>query len=65
MKKAFTLVCALLLGATLSLAQSTSGSPGEKTGTSATKGKKHHHHKHGKRSKKGSAATNTGGQPPK
>ena len=68
MKKLFTLVCALVLSATLSFAQtgSTSGqapASGDKTAdTGSTKsGKKHKgthaHHKGGKKSKKSSTDT--------
>lgn len=65
MKRLFTLVCALFLGATLSFAQAGGGSTG-KTGEDkgATEGKKEHKggkkgHKGGKKSKKGAGDTGT------
>ncbi|HEY6350951.1 MAG TPA: hypothetical protein VI636_16230 [Candidatus Angelobacter sp.] len=66
MKKLFTLVCALLLGATLSFAQTGTGSTGSQTTT--TSGKKAHKggkkgHKGGKKGKKNSGGTTT--PPPK
>ncbi len=67
MKKVFTLVCTLFLGAALSFAQtggSTTGTPSQDAGkTTTTKGKKHHHHKGGKKHKKGDGASTT--TPPK
>ncbi len=67
MKKVFTLVCTLFLGAALSFAQTgggTTGTPSQDAGkTTTTKGKKHHH-KGGKKHKKGDGA-NTGTTPPK
>ena len=60
MKRLFTLVCALFLGATLSLAQAGGGSTGtQKPGADkgATEGKKEH--KGGKKSKKGAGDTGT------
>ena len=74
MKKFLTIVFAMLLGATLSVAQATGGStdktaPSGKT-TTSTKGKtkaktkaKSHSKKGGKKSKKSSGGTTT--QPPK
>ena len=68
MKKVFTLVCTLVLGATLSFAQAGGGTTGG-TGTSTTDtGKKGHKggkkgHKGGKKSKKGSSGSTT--PPPK
>jgi hypothetical protein len=63
MKKLFTLVCTLLLGASLSFAQATGGSTD--TGKPTTKGKKHNHggKKGGKKHKKGDGSTTT--PPPK
>ena len=69
MKKLFTLLCTLVLGATLSFAQAGTGSTGGQTGTTSTDtGKKGHKggkkgHKGGKKSKKGSTSTTT--PPPK
>jgi len=68
MKKLFTLVCALFLGATLSFAQAGGGSTGSDT-TTTTSGKKGHKggkkgHKGGKKHKKG-AGDNTTTPPPK
>ena len=70
MKKLFTLVCTLVLGATLSFAQAGGGSTGGTgTGTSATDtGKKGHKggkkgHKGGKKGKKSSGGSTT--PPPK
>jgi len=64
MKKLFTLLCTLALGATLSFAQAGGGTTGSTgTGTSTTDtGKKGHKsgkkgHKGGKKSKKGSTST--------
>ena len=55
MKKVFTLVCTMFLGAALSFAQAGGGSTGTgqdagKAPATTTKGKKHHkgHHKHKK-----------------
>lgn len=67
MKKLFTLVCTLVLGATLSFAQTGTGSTGTGTGTT-TSGKKGHKggkkgHKGGKKGKKGSGGSTT--PPPK
>jgi hypothetical protein len=67
MKKLLTIVFAMLLGATLSVAQATGGST-DKTApagkTTTTKGKtKSHAKKGGKKSKKSSGGTTT--QPPK
>jgi len=69
MKKVFTLVCTMFLGAALSFAQAGGGSPGTgqdagKAPATTTKGKKHHHHKGGKKHKKGDGA-NTGTTTPK
>jgi len=64
MKKLLTIAFAMLLGATLSVAQATGGStgstdkPADKTTTKAAK--KSHHHKGGKKSKKSSGSGNTG-----
>jgi hypothetical protein len=70
MKKLLTIAFALLLGATLSVAQAGSGSTdkgaGDKASTSTTdtkSGKKAHHHKGGKKGKKSSGGTTT--PPPK
>jgi hypothetical protein len=67
MKKLVTLVFALLLGASLSLAQTGGGSTGDQSNngkTTTTAGKKGHKsgkkgHKGGKKSKKGSSNTST------
>ena len=66
MKKLFTLVCTLVLAATLSFAQTGTGSTGAPATT--TSGKKGHKggkkgHKGGKKSKKGSTSSTT--PPPK
>ncbi|HEY6248595.1 MAG TPA: hypothetical protein VI685_01465 [Candidatus Angelobacter sp.] len=68
MKKLFTLVCALVLGATLSFAQAGGGTTGSNEPTT-TSGKKAHKggkkgHKGGKKGKKG-AGTDTTTPPPK
>ena len=68
MKKLFVLACALVVGASMSLGQGTTGSTDTKTGTTTTtttKGKKHHHHKGGKKHKKSDGNTNTGTTNPK
>jgi hypothetical protein len=67
MKKLFTLVVTLLLGATLSFAQ-TGGDKAADSGKAdtTTKGKKHHHGKKGgKKGKKGSAGDSGGTTAPK
>lgn len=66
MKKLFTLVCALMLAATLSFAQAGGGSTGSEPTT--TSGKKGHKggkkgHKGGKKGKKSSGGSTT--PPPK
>ncbi len=61
MKKLLTFVFATLLGASLSFAQATGGTPAT-TGTpkaGTTKTKTHHHHKGGKKGKKSSGGTTT------
>ena len=69
MKKLFTLVCTLMLGATLSFAQAGGGSTGKPSDTTQTDtGKKGHKggkkgHKGGKKGKKGSGGSTT--PPPK
>jgi hypothetical protein len=66
MKKLLTIVFAMLLGASLSFAQGTSGDKTTKTGTTESKtGKKAKTkgHKGGKKGKKSSGGTTT--QPPK
>jgi hypothetical protein len=70
MRKLLILVCALAVGASMSLAQATGGSPGKSadtgkttSGKKATKTKKGH--KGGKKGKKGSGDTNTGTTNPK
>jgi len=68
MKKLLTIVFAMLLGATLSVAQATGGStdktaPSGKTTTSTKAKTKSHAKKGGKKSKKSSGGTTT--QPPK
>lgn len=69
MKKLFTLVCTLVLGATLSFAQNTGGSKGKPADTTQTDtGKKGHKggkkgHKGGKKGKKSSGGSTT--PPPK
>lgn len=67
MKKLFTLVCTLVLGATLSFAQTGTGSTGSQP-TTTTSGKKGHKggkkgHKGGKKGKKSSGGSTT--PPPK
>lgn len=68
MKKVFTLVCTMLLGASLTFAQAGGGTPGaqgqDAGKTTTTKGKKHKGHKGGKKHKKGDSA-NTGTTTPK
>lgn len=64
MKKLFTLVCAMLLGATLTFAQTGGGTTGTDKGsadTSSTSGKKggKKGHKGGKKSKKGAGDSGT------
>jgi len=67
MKKLLTVVCALVLSASLALAQATGGTTGSTgttgtdTSTTTTTGKKHHkgHHKGGKKHKKGDSTTTT------
>lgn len=63
MKKLFVCAITVLLGASLSFAQ-TGASTGDKTDKTETKGKKHHH-KGGKKSKKGSSRTSSGSTTPK
>jgi len=67
MKKLFTLVCALLLGAALSFAQAGGGTTGADT-TNKTEGKKAHKggkkgHKGGKKHKKGDKGGDTAAPP--
>lgn len=67
MKKLFTFVFTMLLGASLAFAQAGGGSTGTDTGkepATTTKGKKHKGHKGGKKHKKGDSA-NTGTTTPK
>jgi len=64
MKKLFTLLCTLVLGATLSFAQTGGGSTGTQDTSKQTEGKKAHKggkkgHKGGKKSKKGQGDTST------
>ena len=61
MKKLFVFAMTMLLGASLSFAQT--GGPTKDPDKNDTKGKKHHHHKGGKKGKKGSGGTTT--PPPK
>ncbi|HLJ29618.1 MAG TPA: hypothetical protein VKY85_23115 [Candidatus Angelobacter sp.] len=61
MKRLFTFVITMLLGASLAFAQGTTGSEGKTTGKKATKTKKAH--KGGKKSKKSSGGSTT--PPPK
>ena len=68
MKKLFTLLCTLVLGATLSFAQAGGGTTGTTGQDTSSTGKKGHKggkkgHKGGKKSKKGNSGTNT--PPPK
>jgi hypothetical protein len=63
MKKLFTFVFTMLLGASLAFAQATGGSTDTTTKAPTTKGKKHSH-KGGKKHKKGDGA-NTGTTTPK
>ena len=66
MKKVFTLVCSMLLGATLSFAQAGGGSTGDKQApATTTKAKKHHGKKGHHKGKKNDAGANTGTTPPK
>ena len=63
MKRVFTLLCTLVLGATLSFAQAGGGSTGSQP-TTTTSGKKGHKggkkgHKGGKKGKKGSGSSGT------
>lgn len=67
MKKLFTLVCVLVLGGALSVAQTGTGSSGDQATTKSDtkkpgKAKTKKSHKGGKKSKKGSTSTTT---PPK
>jgi len=67
MKKLFTFVFTMLLGASLAFAQAGTGTTGtdtSKTPATTAKGKKHHSHKGGKKHKKGDS-TNTGTTAPK
>jgi hypothetical protein len=64
MKKLFTFVFTMLLGASLAFAQATGGSTDTKEPATSTKGKKHKSHKGGKKHKKGEGAT-TGTTAPK
>ncbi len=67
MKKLFTFVFTMLLGASLAFAQAGTGSTGTdttKTPATTAKGKKHKGHKGGKKHKKGDGA-NTGTTTPK
>lgn len=63
MKRLFTFVVTMLLGASLAFAQAGAGSTGQDQGQSQTEGKKSHKskkgHKGGKKSKKGSAESTT------
>ena len=66
MKKLFTLLCTLALGASLSFAQGTTGSPDTKTKTTTGKSdnkSKSHGKKGGKKGKKNSGGSTT--PPPK
>lgn len=64
MKKLLTIAFTLLLGASLSFAQTGGGSTDKGAGDKTTKaGKKSHTHKGGKKSKKNSGGTTT--PPPK
>jgi len=58
MKKLFVFVCALVLGTTLSIAQ-TAGTTGTAAPTTKPAGKKHHHRHHHHKGKKGGAAATT------
>jgi len=64
MKKMFVFAVTMLLGASLSFAQTGTGSTGDagKSDTS-TKTKKHHHNKGGKKSKKSSSSSTTSTTP--
>ncbi len=67
MKKLFTFVFTMLLGASLAFAQAGTGTTGTdttKTPATTAKGKKHKGHKGGKKHKKGDGA-NTGTTTPK
>jgi hypothetical protein len=62
MKKLFTLVCVLMLGAALSVAQTGTASSGDQTTTKTDtkksgKSKTHKAHKGGKKNKKGTTST--------
>jgi hypothetical protein len=68
MKKLFTLLCTLVLGATLSFAQAGGGSTGTTDTSKQTEGKKGHKggkkgHKGGKKSKKGDKGGDTTAPP--
>jgi hypothetical protein len=64
MKKLFTFVFTMLLGASLAFAQATGGSTDTKAPATSTKGKKHHKGGHHKKNKKTDAST-TGTTNPK
>lgn len=66
MKKLFTLVFTMLLGASLAFAQAGGGSTDtSKDPATTSKGKKHHKGGHHKKGKKNSGDTNTGSTNPK
>jgi len=64
MKKLFTFVFTMVLGATMAFAQGTAGST-DKAPATTTKAKKHHKGGHHKKGKKNDPNANTGATNPK